>query len=112
MKSKLASEFIGTFFLTLTVGLNVIGKSNAPVFSIAASLMCMIFALGRVSGAHFNPAVTLACLARGTPGLGAKEALSYWTVQFIAGTCGAIMYTIMERGRTFPLAVGKGFHWP
>jgi len=111
MKARLASEFIGTFFLVLTVGLNVIGKSNAPVFSIAASLMCMIFALGRVSGAHFNPAVTLAVLARGTPGLGPREALYYWTVQFVAGACGAIMYTILEHGKTFPLAVGKGFHW-
>lgn len=111
MKCKLASEFIGTFFLTLTVGLNVIGKSNAPVFSIAASLMCMIYALGRVSGGHFNPAVTLACLARGIPGFGPREALNYWTVQFVAGACGAMMYTLMEHGKTFPLAFGKGFSW-
>jgi len=111
MKSRLLSEFIGTFFLVLTVGLNVIGKSNAPVFSIAASLMCMIFALGRVSGAHFNPAVTLAVLARGN-GLTPTEALYYWTVQFIGGAAGAAMYTLMEHGKTFPLAIGKGFSWP
>merc|ERR1719453_1248639 len=48
--SKVLSEFLGTYFLVLTVG------SKAPVFSIAASLMCMIFALGTCSGAHFNPA--------------------------------------------------------
>lgn len=53
--AKLCSEFLGTFFLVLTVGLNVIGKSPAPVWSIAASLMCMIYALGNCSGAHFNP---------------------------------------------------------
>merc|ERR1719201_682660 len=110
-KAKLVSEFIGTFYLVLTAGLNVIGKSTAPVFSIAASLMCMIFALGRVSGAHFNPAVTLACLARGIPGFGPREALNYWTVQFVAGACGAMMYTLMEHGKTFPLAFGKGFGW-
>ena len=57
---KCCSEFIGTFFLVLTVGLNVLGKSPAGAWSIAASLMCMIYALGAVSGAHFNPAVTLA----------------------------------------------------
>merc|ERR1719456_1719636 len=61
--TKLCSEFIGTFFLVLTVGLNVLGKSTGPVWSIAASLMCMIYALGNCSGAHFNPAVTLAILA-------------------------------------------------
>merc|ERR1719171_2393641 len=43
--TRLVSEFIGTFFLVLTVGLNVLGKSPAPVFSIASSLMCMIYAL-------------------------------------------------------------------
>merc|ERR1719265_2986080 len=61
--SQLISEFLGTFMLVLTVGLNVLGNSPAGAFSIAASLMCMIYALGDVSGAHFNPAVTLAILA-------------------------------------------------
>merc|ERR1719298_114116 len=50
MAAKACSEFLGTFFLVLTVGLNVLGKSPAPVWSIAASLMCMIYALGSVSG--------------------------------------------------------------
>jgi len=110
IKARLVSEFVGTFFLVLTVGLNVIGKSNAPVYSIAAALMCMIFALGRVSGAHFNPAVTLAVLARGGPT--PRDALYYWTVQFFAGAAGAVVYTILEHGSTFPLEVGKGFSWP
>merc|ERR1740138_1565474 len=43
LRTRLVSEFIGTFFLVLTVGLNVLGKSPAPVWSIAASLMCMIY---------------------------------------------------------------------
>merc|ERR1719387_159856 len=71
--TKLASEFIGTFFLVLTVGLNVLGKSPGPVFSIAASLMCMIYALGNCSGAHFNPAVTLAIIVSGRGKCDAKE---------------------------------------
>merc|ERR1719401_2664561 len=58
--SELTSEFLGTFILVLTVGLNVSAGTSAAAFSIAASLMCMIYALGDVSGAHFNPAVTLA----------------------------------------------------
>merc|ERR1719487_326568 len=43
--SKLLSEFLGTFMLVLTVGLNVLSGSAAGAFSIAAALMCMIFAL-------------------------------------------------------------------
>lgn len=108
LRSRLVAEFVGTFFLVLTIGLNVMGKSNAPVFSIAASLMCMIFALGRVSGGHFNPAVTLAVLARGGD-FNRKDAIPYWGVQFLAGAVGALTYAIMEHGKTFPLAVGKGF---
>ena len=63
--SKLVAEFVGTFMLVLTVGLHDLGKSKVGAFSIAASLMCMIYALGDVSGAHFNPAVTLAITLRG-----------------------------------------------
>ena len=37
--ANFVSEFIGTFFLVLTVGLNVIGGSAAPALSIGASLM-------------------------------------------------------------------------
>merc|ERR1719337_393214 len=74
LSTKLVSEFIGTFFLVLTVGLNVIGKSPAPVFSIASSLMCMIYALGNCSGAHFNPAVTLALLLSGRNIISATDA--------------------------------------
>merc|ERR1719321_1407873 len=77
------SEFIGTFFLVFTVGLNVLGGSPAAALSIAASLMCMIYALGGVSGAHFNPAVTLAILLSGRkkiPG-GVLEAAGYMFTQ-------------------------------
>merc|ERR1719231_471566 len=67
LPAKLLSEFLGTYMLVLTVGLNVLSGSAAGAFSIAASLMCMIFALGSCSGAHFNPAVTTAivCSKRG-----------------------------------------------
>merc|ERR1719401_2947740 len=51
--AKLLSEFLGTYMLVLTVGLNVLGGSAAGAFSIAAALMSMIFALGNCSGAHF-----------------------------------------------------------
>ena len=63
ISAKLLSEFLGTYFLVLTVGLNVLSGSAAGAFSIAGILMCMIFALGTVSGAHFNPAVTVAIMA-------------------------------------------------
>ena len=42
--------FIETFYFVLRVGLNVIGGSPAPVFSIAAALMCMLYSLGSSFG--------------------------------------------------------------
>merc|ERR1719326_1132457 len=70
---KLLSEFLGTYMLVLTVGLNVLSGSAAGAFSIAASLMCMIFALGTCSGAHFNPAVTTAIICSGRDKCDAAE---------------------------------------
>jgi len=109
--SKVVSEFLGTYFLVLTVGLNVIGGSKAPVFSIAASLMCMIFALGTCSGAHFNPAVTIAIVASGRDKCPPKDAGIYIVVQIIAGIAAACTYSAMEGGKSFPLAPGKGYGW-
>lgn len=55
----------GTFMLVVTVGLNVMGRTPDGAWSIACALMSMIYALGDVSGAHFNPAVTVAIFASG-----------------------------------------------
>jgi len=111
LPAKCLSEFLGTYFLVLTVGLNVIGGSKAPVFSIAASLMCMIFALGTCSGAHFNPAVTIAIVASGRDKCSPKDAGIYIVVQIIAGIAAACTYSVMEGGKSFPLAPGKGYGW-
>jgi len=113
MVSNLASEFIGTFILVLTVGLNVLGKSPAGAFSIAASLMCMIYALGDVSGAHFNPAVTLAIFcSKMVPELEAKDVGMYMVAQILGGIAAAFTYAGIHHGKTFPLGPGAGYGWP
>src|SRR4249920_3799049 len=79
---KLITEFIGTFFLVLTVGMVVIGgKGDFAPIAIGSVLMVMIYAGGHISGAHYNPAVTLAVLIRGK--ISAGEALPYMIVQII-----------------------------
>merc|ERR1712232_432995 len=96
-------EFLGTFVLVLTVGLNVLGASTAGAFSIAASLMCMIFALGSCSGAHFNPAVTVAILTAGRDKITPKDSAMYMVVQILGGLCAACTYSFMKGGKTFQL---------
>merc|ERR550537_68451 len=98
------SEFLGTYILVLTVGLNVLGKSPAAAFSIAASLMSMIYALGDVSGAHFNPAVTVAILASGMcPDLTPVEAGKYIATQIAGGVFAGFTYMAIYGGASFPL---------
>ncbi|HRH50213.1 MAG TPA: aquaporin [Panacibacter sp.] len=81
---KLITEFIGTFFLVLTIGMVVIGgKGDFAPIAIGSVLMVMIFAGGHISGAHYNPAVTLAVLVRGKISIG--EAIPYMIVQIIGG---------------------------
>jgi len=67
--SKFIYEFIGTFFLVLTVGCAaVVGSAgNLAPIAIGAILMCMIYAGGHLCGGHYNPAVLRAC-GRPTPG--------------------------------------------
>ena len=84
---KYLTELIGTFFLVLTIGMTVIGgKGDFAPIAIGAILMAMVFAGGYISGAHYNPAVTLAVLIRGK--ISAGDAVVYMIVQ-IAGGCAA-----------------------
>lgn len=106
--SKLVSEFLGTYMLVVTVGLNVLGGSKAGAFSIAAALMSMIFALGSCSGAHFNPAVTVAIMIRG--GITVAEAIEYIGIQIVAGVTAAFTYAAIMNGETFKLNPGA-YRW-
>jgi aquaporin Z len=65
--NKYLTEFIGAFFLVLTIGCTVLAPQQGmiPPLAIGAALMVMVFAGGHISGAHYNPAVTLAVYMRG-----------------------------------------------
>jgi aquaporin Z len=75
------AEFIGIFFLVLTVCVaGILGYAGpyAPI-AIGAVLMVMVYATGYVSGGHLNPAVTLAVWIRGK--LPTREVLPYIIAQ-------------------------------
>ena len=91
LQNKLIAEFIGTFFLALTICTAAVHGSAgeyAP-FAIAATLMVMIYGLGHVSGAHFNPAVTVGIWLRGA--CEKDEVAPYIAVQVIAGAAAALV---------------------
>lgn len=88
---KYVTEFIGTFFLVLTIGLTVVGAgagAMAPL-AIGAVLMAMIYAGGHVSGAHFNPAVTLGVFLRGR--CPTSDVGGYIIAQLAAGVIAALL---------------------
>lgn len=82
---KYLTEFIGTFFLVMTVGMTVIepGAGSMAPLAIGSALMIMVYAGGHVSGGHYNPAVTLAVWLRGR--CPAADVVPYWISQ-IAGS--------------------------
>ena len=91
LQQKLTTEFIGTFFLSLTIcTAAVYGSAGdyAP-FGIAATLMVMIYAGGHISGAHYNPAVTVSIYLRGA--CDKDEVLPYIASQLIAAVSAAIV---------------------
>ena len=95
---KYITEFIGTFFLTMTVGMVVLGgKGDFAPLAIGAVLMVMIFAGGHISGGHYNPAVTLAVLLRGKITL--LDAIPYMIVQILGAVVAslAVMFFLNDK---------------
>jgi len=99
---KLAAEFIGTFWLVLggcgsavlAAGVPNVGIGYAGVaLAFGLTVLTGAYAFGHISGAHFNPAVTLGLTVAGR--FPAKDVLPYWIVQLAGGIAAAtVLYAI------------------
>ncbi len=100
MKKSLVAEALGTMLLVATVvGSGIMGESLAAgndaiallgnTVATGAILVVLISIFGPVSGAHFNPAVTLAFLLRGQ--ISFKKACAYWPLQIVGGLLGTVV---------------------
>lgn len=101
---QLLAEGIGTMvLLTVIVGSGIMGDNLANgqpgaallphSLAIGAMLFCLIALLGPVSGAHFNPAVTMVFALRRE--IGAGSAVAYVAVQIVAGCAGVLLAHLM-----------------
>ncbi len=94
--AKSVTEFVGTFFLVFTIGMSVLtpGLGAMTAVAIAGVLMVMIYAGGHVSGAHYNPAATLAIWLRGA--CPRKDVVPYVVAQLAAGASASFCVLLMK----------------
>ncbi|MCC6228881.1 MAG: aquaporin [Phycisphaerales bacterium] len=93
--AKYIAEFIGAFFLVLTIGCTVIPGSPGVIapLAIAAILMTMIYAFGHISGGHFNPGVTVGVMVRGK--CSPKDAAAYIVAQLAGAALAALVVGVL-----------------
>ncbi|MCI4322641.1 MAG: aquaporin [Thermoplasmata archaeon] len=114
--ARYLAEFLGTFALLLFGGGSAVFSleavdplSRVVLVSLAFGfiLLALAYALGDISGGHFNPAVTVAALfARRMP---VKDFIPYLIAQVIGGLAGiGVVYGIISGGPTFAVTAAKG----
>ncbi len=100
---KYLMEMIGTFFLVFTIGMSVLAGGNGviPPLAIGSVLMVMVYAGGHISGAHYNPAITLGVWIRGK--CETKDVLPYMLFQMIGAALAAVLVRyVMPAGQPHP----------
>lgn len=106
LTKRCLAEFIGTGWLTLggcgaavlaaafpNVGIGLLGVSLA----FGLTVLTMAFTIGRISGCHLNPAVSLGLVAGGR--FPAKELLPYWASQVLGAIAGAAILFLIASGK-------------
>lgn len=104
--NRYVTELTGTFFLVFTIGMTVTaGLAMAPL-AIGSALMVMVYMGGHVSGAHYNPAVTVAVYLRGA--MESKDVGPYMAAQVFGAWLAASSVQFIT-GETFAPAPGAGY---
>ncbi|EPU6578903.1 aquaporin Z [Escherichia coli] len=116
MFRKLAAECFGTFWLVfggcgsavLAAGFPELGIGFAGVaLAFGLTVLTMAFAVGHISGGHFNPAVTIGLWAGGR--FPAKEVVGYVIAQVVGGIVAAALLYLIASGKTGFDAAASGF---
>ncbi len=107
LSKKLGAEFFGTFWLVLggcgsavlaagfpEMGIGFVGVSLA----FGLTVLTMVYAVGHISGGHFNPAVSFGLWSAGK--FETKDLLPYIVAQVIGGTVGALVLYLIATGQT------------
>src|SRR5215468_5509003 len=101
MLRELGAELIGTFALVTAVcGAALFSAPSAGLvavaFAVGLSVMAMAFAVGNISGGHFNPAVTCGLVAAGR--FATEKAPGYIAMQLLGGVAAAAIFYVVLQG--------------
>ena len=104
--NRYITELIGTFFLVFTIGMTVTsGLAMAPL-AIGSALMVLVYMGRHISGAHYNPAVTVAIYIRGA--MESRDIAPYMAAQVLGAWLAATTVQFLT-GETFAPAPGAGY---
>lgn len=114
LMQKIVAEFVGTFVYTFCAcgcSAGTFGNTLATAHAFGFTIMAMYYSIGRVSGCHINPAVSLAFFILGQ--LSCTEFLLYLISQIIGGLIGALiifafLYMSMPSPRTDNILINYG----
>jgi aquaporin Z len=107
LSTRLLTEFVGTFAFLAVIALSGGAGALAPV-AVGLALAAMVYMGGHVSGANYNPAVSLALFLRGV--LSPAALVAYWAAQLLAGAA-AFGFALAISGRTPGIHPGSGVSW-
>jgi aquaporin Z len=107
---RYVQELIGTFFLVLTIGCTVIATRSGviPALAIGSVLMVMIYAGGHISGAHYNPAVTVGVFLRGR--CPASDVVPYFVAQLVGALAAAGVAGVLKGRPSFEPFMATSVH--
>lgn len=99
---KYGAEFIGAYFLLFVISAMTFYNTTplGLAFAVGFIIMVMVYATGHISGGHFNPAVTLSAILRGS--LPKSEYLPYLIAQLLGGVL-AVYSVILIHGAMFDM---------
>ena len=103
--AKYVTEFAGAFFLVLTIGLATLQDVVPAPLAIGGALTVLVYMGGHISGAHYNPAISIAIMLRGR--LDRRELLPYIAAQ-LAGALAAAFAVRTLAGKYLIVAPGAG----
>ena len=116
MTKRLGAEFLGTAWLVFGgcgsavlaaafpgLGIGFVGVALA----FGLTVLTMAYAVGHISGGHFNPAVTVGLWAGGR--FKAGDILPYWVAQVLGAVAGAFVLSLIATGKAGFDLTGSGF---